>query len=82
MEINKTYDIEELINVIKNWKKESDESQEYCVSIPHEIVGAILDVLKETSRREQRHKTLESVSLFVEKSEKEQTNIEECETNE
>lgn len=78
MVINKTYDIGQLVETLR---QEIELSKKYNV-VKLDILTAndILEVLQETHRREQKHQTLESALTFIEKEDGTQTNLMEAET--
>ncbi len=66
MEIRKEYNIQELINQLK---EEVDRERQFkgVVILSSAMAQDILDVLQETYRREQKHQTIESALIFDEK---------------
>lgn len=68
MEIRKEYNIQELINQLK---EEVDRERQFkgVVILSSAMAQDILYVLQETYRREQKHQTIESALIFDEKEE-------------
>lgn len=66
MVIRKEYNIQELINQLK---EEVDRERQFkgVVILSSAMAQDILDVLQETYRREQKHQTIESALIFDEK---------------
>ena len=73
MVINRTYDIGQLVEQLQT----EIEKSKKCSAVKLDILTAndILEVLKETHRREQKHQTLESALTFIEKDDGTQTNL-------
>ena len=80
MEINKTYDITELGNKVQEAIESCVAGKSNRCSIDLLTANEILEVLRETKVREERHQTLESALSFVEKEDGTQKNIMEEET--
>lgn len=80
MEINKTYDITELGNKVQEAIESCVAGKSNRCSIDLLTANEILEVLRETKGREERHQTLESALSFVEKEDGTQTNEMEGET--
>lgn len=78
MVIRKQYDIGQLVEQLQT----EIENSKKCSVVKIDILTAndILEVLRETNRREQKHQTLESEPTFIEKEDGTQTNIMEEET--
>lgn len=74
MEINKTYDITELGNKVQEAIESCVAGKSNRCSIDLLTANEILEVLRETKTREERHQTLESALSFVEKEDGTQTN--------
>lgn len=74
MVIRKQYDIGQLVEQLQT---EIEKSKKYNGVVKLDILTTnnILDVLNETNRREQKHQTLESALMFVEKEDGTQTNL-------
>lgn len=74
MVIRKQYNIGQLAEQLQT---EVEKSRKYNGVVKLDILTAnnILDVLNETNRREQKHKTLESALTFIEKEDGTQTNL-------
>ena len=72
MVIRKQYDIGQLVEQLQTEIKNSKK----CSVVKIDILTAndILEVLRETHRREQKHQTLESETTFIEKEDGTQTN--------
>lgn len=77
MVIRKQYDIGQLVEQLQT----EIENSKKCSVVKIDILTAndILEVLRETHRREQKHQTLESEPTFIEKEDGTQTNIMETE---
>lgn len=74
MEINKTYNITELGNKVQEAIESCVAGKSNRCSIDLLTANDILEVLRETKVREERHQTLESALSFVEKEDGTQTN--------
>lgn len=74
MRINKEYDIKGLKDVLKRQIDLSVKNNAGRVEINFITALGILDVLKETEKREEKHQTLESMCNFIEKEDGTQTN--------
>ena len=74
MEINKTYDITELGNKVQEAIESCVAGKSNRCSIDLLTANEILEVLRETKTREERHQTLEFALSFVEKEDGTQTN--------
>lgn len=74
MVINKTYNIEQLAETLQ---QAIELSKKYNGIVKLDILTAhdILEVLKETHKREQKHQTLESAPTFIEKEDGTKTNL-------
>lgn len=74
MVVNKTYNIEQLAEVLQ---QKVEESKKYNEVVKLNILTAndILEVLQETNRMEQRNQTLESALVFIEKEDGTHTNL-------
>lgn len=81
MEINKTYDITELGNKVQEAIESCVAGKSNRCSIDLLTANEILEVLRETKVREERHQTLESALSFVEKENGTQTNEMELHNN-
>lgn len=81
MEINKTYDITELGNKVQEAIESCVAGKSNRCSIDLLTANEILEVLRETKVREERHQTLESALSFVEKEDGTQTNEMELHNN-
>ena len=73
MVINKTYNIEQLAETLQ---QAIELSKKYNGIVKLDILTAhdILEVIKETHKREQKHQTLESALTFIEKEDGTQSN--------
>lgn len=81
MEINKTYDITELGDKVQEAIESCVAGKSNRCSIDLLTANEILEVLRETKVREERHQTLESALSFVEKKDGTQTNEMELHNN-
>lgn len=79
MEINKTYNIEQLKETLQ---QAIELSKEYNFIVRLDVLTAndILEVLNEINKREKKHQTLESAITFIEKEDDTHTNLMEEET--
>lgn len=74
MEINKTYDITELGNKVQEAIESCVAGKSNRCSIDLLTASEILEVLRETYKREQKHQTLGSALTFIENEDGTQTN--------
>lgn len=74
MIIRKEYDIKSLIEQLESDLNVSQQYNTTKVKVNNLVIQDIIDVLKETLKREQKHQTLESMCHFIEKEDETQTN--------
>lgn len=74
MEINKTYNIEQLEETLQQ-AIELTKKYDGIVKLDFLTAYDILEVLKEIHKREQKHQTLESALTFIEKEDGTKTNL-------
>ena len=80
MIIRKEYDIKSLIEQLESDLNVSQQYNTTKVKVNNLVIQDIIDVLKETLKREQKHQTLESAITFIEKEGDTHTNLMEEET--
>lgn len=74
MIIRKEYDIKELIEKVESDLQNATKHNSAVVKVDNIVIVDILEVLKETLKREEKHQTLESALSFFEKEDGTQTN--------